>query len=387
MTDSALPQFNRVVRRFGDDLVQPAYRTQHRRNLALTAELRSRGMAVREDPARGWEHAHVSLRVKAELAAGARIVDLGGGGSICAYELALSGFDVTVIDSDAEVCAVVNGNAQTLGLGQRLRARHYDGCSTWPAGDGAAQMVVCVSVFEAILRSRRPAFFAECRRVLDVGGQLLLTFDYGEGARLVGDPPCSMADVRSDIVEASGLALVGPLPDPPSFTDGFPPPVRLSLPDVDGFDYVMAAYTFAALRFIKRTPVGPTPSDPPVGASAASAGIGHTCPETLSRQVLARALAEGRLAGLAPAVVRFEAWDEHATKGWYWAISPAGAEQQDRAAGPPACVLSGTGPALCELLSAPDAFWSLHYRGTLAPRGDLACALQVIDRLPRTMVR
>jgi SAM-dependent methyltransferase len=376
------PEFSRIVRRFADDLARPSYRAQRRRHRALFARMRRRGLFVREDPARDWEHCHVALQLEATMAPGSKIVDFGGGGSILGYQMAASGYDVTVIDVDASICRAVNVNAGRLGLGAALRAIYHDGRSPWPLAGGDVDAIVSVSVFEALLRRQRTAFFAECRRVLRLHGELLITFDLGEGARLVGDPPRGIDDVMSEIVRPSGLALAGAIPSLPHFHADLPPPVRLAVPDVDGFDYVTAAYTFAALRFVKQDDPAPdagvVPSAVPSVVPGLDAGLDA---KSACEEVLRRMSASGRLRDMAPVTVAFEAWDAAGDQCWFWEISQT-ARQVDATRLCPDCVLAGTRRALGELLRRPEDFWALQSRGEFAPRGDLSTALRLVDAFP-----
>jgi SAM-dependent methyltransferase len=381
MSEADAAEFNRIVRRFADDLARPSYRTQRRRHRALFARMRRRGLFVREDPARDWEHCHVALQLEATMAPGSKIVDFGGGGSILCYQLAASGYDVTVIDVDAAICRIVNVNAGRLGFGAALRAIHHDGRSPWPLAAGDVDAIVSVSVFEALLRRQRTAFFAECRRVLRLHGELLMTFDFGAGARLVGDPPRSIDDVMAEIVRPSGLALAGAIPSLPHFDADLPPPVRLAVPDVDGFDFVTAAYTFAALRFLKQDDPAPDAGAVPSAVPSAAAGLDA---KSACAEVLRRMSASGRLRDLAPVTVAFEAWDEAGDECWFWEISQS-ARQVDVTTLRPGCVLAGTRRALGELLRRPEEFWALHSRGEFAPRGDLSTALRLVDAFPASV--
>ena len=359
MSESHIPGFNRIVERFADDLSRPEYRAQWRRKNALAVEMRRRNLFLRENLARDWEHCHVALGVKAAAPRSARIVDFGGGGSILCYELALSGYDVTVIDVDRDVCDFVNSNAAVLGFASRLKAVHYDGRSAWPHEDATIDIVASVSVFEGLLPRQRRAFFRETARVLAPQGQLLLTFDFGEGARLIADPPTSVAEIVSEIVVPSGLSLIPPLPVAPLFTKHAPPPVRLAVKDVDGFDYVMAEYTFGAIQLMKTRASPPAAAAAPGGAQRAGGEDDDI--ETLSLSLLGGLARDGRLRDLAPIAVRFELWEEEVARAWSWREDAAGS---DAAAPRPAdCIFAGTEPALRQLLLQPDSFWTLYYGG------------------------
>jgi len=240
--------FNRVLRRFRDDLSRPEYRAQLDALDATVARLRARGIAVRLDAGREWENAHVLLeleRLRAERPVRS-VLDFGGGGSPMAHRLAELGLEVIVLDIDAGVVAQVDRAARVLAE-PRLGARLYDG-TAWPFEPATFDAVISISVFEGILRKRRPQYFSEARRVLRAGGSLLMTFDYGEGARFVGDPPTSTREVRQQIVEASGMELVGePFRDAEHDAE-IGPPVKAIVRTPDGFDAQVAAYSFAAVH-------------------------------------------------------------------------------------------------------------------------------------------
>ncbi|MBK8977583.1 MAG: class I SAM-dependent methyltransferase [Planctomycetes bacterium] len=240
--------FNRLVRRFGDDLATAPYAAQVAELRRTATALAGRGVVLRADFARDWEYAHVLLRVAA-LAAELplqRVVDFGGGNSILAYVLAQRGCDVTVLDSDAAVRAAVAQHAGVLGLHERLHAPPT--AAPWPVAEASVDLCISISVFESLLRRERAAFFAEVRRALRDGGRLLMTFDYGVGARWISDPVVSRAGLAEDVVAASGLELVGPLPDEPDFDPEIGPPVKALVRTMDGHDWICAAYTFGALE-------------------------------------------------------------------------------------------------------------------------------------------
>jgi SAM-dependent methyltransferase len=261
------PDWNRLVANFADDLERPEYRVAAAELAALAQRFAGLGLPLRRDHERTWEHAHVLTgldRLAEERPGGQpvrRVLDLGGGNSAVAYVLAARGFEVTVVDGDAAVVDCVRHAAATAGLADRLRAelpvqdvpvqevpvQGERRQGRLPIAAAAIDVVVCISVIEGVLRCDRPRFWAELRRVLRPGGSLLLTFDFGVGARGVGDPPVDRRELETDIVAASGLVLYGALPPPPRFgADG--PPVRQHVPTVDGCGRQEIAYTFGALE-------------------------------------------------------------------------------------------------------------------------------------------
>ena len=239
--------FNRILRRFGDDLPRPEYRNKAQEIAELTARVQQRGLQLRLDLQREWENAHVLQRLETlQRERGVlHVLDHGGGNSPTCYWLAEHGFKVTVLDVDLEAVATIEQNRLALGL--PIRAVGYDG-HAWPLPDAGFAAVVSISVFEGLLRTRRARFWSEMRRVLAPGGSVLMTFDYGPGACAVADPPVSVAEIQTDIVQASGMQLVGEPPREVVFDPVVGPPVKSVLPTLDGWDKVVAQYTFAAIE-------------------------------------------------------------------------------------------------------------------------------------------
>lgn len=245
-----MDDWNRIVRRFEDDLERPEHVRQLARCSAVIERLRRDGMPLRCDSERSFEHAHVLVGLERLgcLRPPRRIVDFGGGNAALAYVVAAAGATVHVIDVDAGAVLALQANAQRLGLERLLEALLCDG-RRWPLPDASADAVVAVSVWESLLRPVRPAFFAECRRVLRPGGALLLTCDYGPEARFVGDAPADRAALAA-LVQASGLELCGPLPEEPA-PDPRGPPLKATVPAVDGTGGRAIAYTVACLHLAR----------------------------------------------------------------------------------------------------------------------------------------
>jgi SAM-dependent methyltransferase len=244
--------FNRIPATFRDDLSRPDYRAKCEALTAIVARLARFSLPVRLDFAREWENAHVLLeldRLRASAPIGT-VLEVGGGNSPICYYLADQGFDVSVLDVDRRVVARVDEHSRILGWAGRLRGCHHDGRG-WPFGDAQFDCVVSISVFEGILRHQRPLFWSEMRRVMKPGASLLLTFDYGEGGRLVADPPTSVREIDEQIIRPSGMTLVGNDVSEPRFDPDHGPPVKIVVPTLDGFDYRVAAFGRAALHLRK----------------------------------------------------------------------------------------------------------------------------------------
>ncbi len=252
---SCANSFNRILRMFRDDLAKPEYRAKNEALRAVTARLERLGLPVRLDFAREWENAHVLLELDRLRAAGPvrAILEIGGGNSPVCYHLAEQGLDVVVLDIDGRMMTRVNENSRVLGWEERLRGVHYGG-RQWPLGDAGFDCVISISVFEGILRKHRPLFWSEMRRAMKPGASLLMTFDYGEGGRLVGDPPISVGEIDEQIVRASGMVLAGDRVTEPRFDPDHGPPVKSIVRTVDGYDYRVAAYSFAAIHLRRPEP-------------------------------------------------------------------------------------------------------------------------------------
>ena len=241
--------FNRVLRRFADDLPRPEYSAKVNALRELVGRVQAQGLDLRLDNERDWENAHVLLELE-RLAADRgplKLLDAGGGNGPTAYLLAEAGHDVTVMDVDRGAISGLEHNAPAMGLGERLRAVH-GGMGPWPFEAAQFDVVVSISVIEGVLRSQRAGFFHEAARVLKPEGSLLLTFDYGEGARFVSDAPASPAEVERDFVEATPFERVGPAFECAAWHPEVGPPVKAIVPGPDGLDTRVAEYSFGALH-------------------------------------------------------------------------------------------------------------------------------------------
>lgn len=246
--------FNRILRLFRDDLSRPEYRIKNTALQVLVDRLEGMGLPIRRDFAREWENAHVLLeldRLRTSMPV-RTILDFGGGNSPICYYLAGEGYSVSILDIDQRMIELVNRNSHVLGWDSQLRGVHYSG-QEWPFDDARFDCVISISVFEGILRKHRPLFWSEMRRVMRPGASLLMTFDYGEGGRMVGDPPISIEEIGEQIIQPSGMELVGEGFSEPVFDSDNGPPVKAIVKTVDGFDYRVAAYSFAAIHLRKPT--------------------------------------------------------------------------------------------------------------------------------------
>ena len=252
--EATTSSWNRILGRWDEDLARPDYRAATAALAAVAARYAALGRPLRHDHARDWEPAQVLLelqRLSAAAAAAQRpigsVLDLGGGNSPLAYLLAERGYHVVVADPDRTVVEAIRRNSRELQWGERLTAVvPEDG--RLPFFDATFDCVLCISVIEGILRRDRPRFWAESRRVLRPGRSLLLTFDFGPGARHLGDPPIDLDAITTELVEPSGLRRSGPPHTAPHYDPAAGPPVQTTVPTVDGRGRCPIAYTFGTLH-------------------------------------------------------------------------------------------------------------------------------------------
>jgi len=388
MTDASEPDvgFNKVARRFGDDLSKPDYRVKTAKLTRVLDTMHAAGLPVRTDYARDWENSHILVQLDRLFPPPSpqRILDFGGGNSALCYCLAEDGHDVMVLDIDSTVITQVNQNAGRLGFGAKLRGVHYRG-EGWPLEDAEFDAVVTISVFEGLLLRSRPLFWAEARRVMKPGAPLLMTFDYGLGARRVSDPPTTVREVEEQIVAPSGLRLVGrPLVEP-DFDPGFGRPVKLPVWTIDGHDFEIAEYSFAALHFHK-DPAAPLPAAPaprvgPVYAPATAlpsppkvwaARVADWLMAELPRRVLAHPTIRST-----DAVYQFELRDGQ--KGWQLRVTGGQADVREGTPGTPTSVISCTTEDMLRLVLGVDDLWALHYERTVRLRGDVRLIMRLTE--------
>ena len=246
--------WNRILGRWDEDQHRSDYRAATAALAALAARYAALGRPLRHDHARDWEPAQVLLelqRLSTAAAAAQRPIvsalDLGGGNSPLAYLLAERGYQVIVVDPDRTVVEAIRKNSRELHWGERLTAVAPEE-GRLPFFDATFDCVLCISVIEGILRRDRPRFWAEIRRVLRPGRSLLLTFDFGPDARLLGDPPADLAAITADLVAPSGLQLCGEPHAAPVYDPETGPPVQTTVPTVDGLGRCRIAYTFGTIH-------------------------------------------------------------------------------------------------------------------------------------------
>lgn len=125
-------------------------------------------------PGKRWEYPWALERGEAELAEGARVLDVGAGDSIFPVYLASRGFDVTAVDVAFDGSLAAHHGVDVTYVRADM--------SRMPLPAGSFDVVFCISVIEHLPETAVPRALAEMRRVVRPGGALLLTTDYYEDA-------------------------------------------------------------------------------------------------------------------------------------------------------------------------------------------------------------
>lgn len=149
-----------------------------------------------------WEIAWLSAH--APLPRGARVLDMGGAGSLFTSFLAARGHEVHTIDLDSGLCRLSAETARRMGW--RIRPRQMD-MTRLDFPDGHFDAVFSVCVFEHLPVSGRIACNAQVARVLRPGGVAAYTFDYANPQSFGRiDTP---EDVHEQFVAPSALSIMG----------------------------------------------------------------------------------------------------------------------------------------------------------------------------------
>jgi len=149
-----------------------------------------------------WEIAW--LTANTPIRRGARVLDMGGAGSLFSSYLAARGCEVHAIDLQPALCEQARKTAEIMGW--RLYPRVMD-MTRLDYPDAHFDHVFSVCVFEHLPVSGRVKCNSQVARILRPGGTASYTFDYANPqsfGRL--DTP---DDVRRQLVEPSGLRLRG----------------------------------------------------------------------------------------------------------------------------------------------------------------------------------
>jgi SAM-dependent methyltransferase len=149
-----------------------------------------------------WEIAWIVANTPMRPAA--RVLDMGGAGSLFTCYLAARGCEVHTIDLQAELCTRSEETAKQMGW--RMFAKQMD-MTRLDYPDAYFDHVFSVCVFEHLPVSGRVECNAEVARVLRPGGTVAYTFDYANPQSFGRiDTP---QDVRRQFIEPSGLSLRG----------------------------------------------------------------------------------------------------------------------------------------------------------------------------------
>lgn len=179
--------------------------------LGVNGKIRRR---VRVRPQKMWEYSRALALTKASRPARApgplRILDVGGAMTLPVFYLASLGDDVTSLDIDRNLVNETNRIAARARL--RVRALTTDLVETEPSPEslgapGGFDRVYCLCVIEHIVPPGQQRVASRMARLLKPGGQLAITFDYGENARSEA-PVRTPADVDG-LRDAIGLPLLG----------------------------------------------------------------------------------------------------------------------------------------------------------------------------------
>lgn len=145
-----------------------------------------------------WLVAHTPMKPAA------RVLDMGGAGSLFSCYLASRGCELHTIDLQAELCEQAEKTGRRMGW--RIHARRMD-MTRLDYPDHYFDHIFSVCVFEHLPVSGRIACNAEVARVLRPGGTVGYTFDYANPQSFgrIDTPD----DVRRQFIEPSGLRLRG----------------------------------------------------------------------------------------------------------------------------------------------------------------------------------
>ncbi|MBN1869426.1 MAG: class I SAM-dependent methyltransferase [Candidatus Omnitrophica bacterium] len=241
--------FNKIARRFSDDMVRPEYKQCYKELMKSAEHLYKKGIEFRMDKWawRSWEYCHLMQKIKRRDKI---VMDFGGGNSLFSYHLAFLGHTVFMVDVDASSVDMFNKNIQKIKLSKKARGIRFNGIIL-PFHDGHFDLITFVSVIEHIPYHQRKGVFGELKRVLKPGKNLLMTFDYGKGGRPFGDSVTTLGGINREIVKLSGLKLKGNPFDRVKFDKKFGPPVKFVIPDESGMDEKVVQLSSGACCLLK----------------------------------------------------------------------------------------------------------------------------------------
>ncbi|NQS88276.1 class I SAM-dependent methyltransferase [Patescibacteria group bacterium] len=242
--------FNKIVIKFNNDMKKKAYQ-RYCKELKITLDyLLEKRIVFRLDGwiSRSWEYCHLLGKIDNDCKI---ILDFGGGNSLFSYHLALLGHKVFMLDVDKQSVDIFNENIKKLKLTKRAKGIKFDGL-TLPFSDNYFDLITFISVIEHIPFKQRKKIFEELRRVLKPNKNLLMTFDYGKGSRIYGDPIISVRQIYRNIIMTSGLELEGNNFSEPRFAKKKGLPVKVLVVDKTGMDWEVVQYSFGACCLVKR---------------------------------------------------------------------------------------------------------------------------------------
>lgn len=242
--------FNKIVIKFSDDMKKKAYQRYYRELKITLAYLKNKRTTFRLDGwiSRSWEYCHLLGKIDSDCKV---ILDFGGGNSLFSYHLAFLGHKVFMVDIDKQSVDTFNKNVKKLKLTKRAKGIKLDGI-TLPFSDDYFDLITFISVIEHIPFKQRKKIFEELRRVLKPNKNLLMTFDYGKGARIYGNPITSIRQIYRDIIMTSGLELEGNNFSVPRFDKKKGLPIKVVAVDETGMDWEVIQYSFGACCLVKR---------------------------------------------------------------------------------------------------------------------------------------
>lgn len=200
-----------------DALVAPTYRDLRRfvwrwwlrgYRLGVNGKIRRR---VRVRPQKMWEYSRaLALTGAARPGEPMRILDVGGAMTLPIFFLASLGHEVVSLDIDRGLVDETNRLAARAGLKVRALTTNLVEEDPEPGSLGAPggfDRAYCLCVIEHIVPPGQQRVATRMAKLLKPGGQLAITFDYGENARSEA-PVRTPADVEA-LKQAIGLPLLG----------------------------------------------------------------------------------------------------------------------------------------------------------------------------------
>lgn len=231
-----------------DTAVAPTYRDLRRfvwrwwlrgRRLGVNGKVRRR---VRVRPQKMWEYSRaLALTGASRSPQPLRILDVGGAMTLPVFYLGSLGHEVLSLDIDKALVDETNRTAARARL--PVRALTTNLALEEPSAEslgapGGFDRVYCLCVIEHIVPPGQQRVASRMARLLKPGGQLAITFDYGENARSEA-PVETPADVLA-LRRAIGLPLFG---NEDFLDDGRRYPISRTHPE--------APFTFGSLFFEK----------------------------------------------------------------------------------------------------------------------------------------